>query len=659
MLFRSSELFSLPLVFLAMGRHLLPTETMHATGSLLQWLEFALATPVVAWGGWPFFRLFLLSIRNRNPNMFTLIGLGTAVAYLYSLAAVLFPSLFPDGLRDPHSGLVGVYFEAAVVIVPLVLLGQVLELKAGAQTGGAIRALLGLTPKTARRVGADGQEEEVPLTELQPGNKIRVRPGEKIPVDGIVLEGGSSVDESMITGEPLPVLKGKGEAVTGGTVNGAGSFLMEAKAVGKDTVLSQIVRLVSEAQRSRAPIQSLADKVSAVFVPAVVFTAVAGAAVWYWIGPEPRLSYALVSFVSVLIIACPCALGLATPMSIMVATGKGAGMGILFRDAEALENLRKVNVLALDKTGTLTEGKPRLMEVVPAGGQDPFELLILSASLEQASEHPLAQAVVKGAREKAAPLVSPEDFLSVTGKGAQAKVNGKRVLVGNEALMGSYGISLDPLLPRATVFRKSGHTVIYVAVEGKLGGILSVSDPIKPSSAAALQELERSGIEVLMVTGDNRQTAEAVARQLGIRQVIADVLPAQKLDLVKKLQAKGFYVAMAGDGINDAPALAAADIGIAMGTGTDVAMRSAGLTLVKGDLRGILRARALSKATILNVRQNLAFAFGYNLLGVPVAAGILYPYFGVLLSPMIAAAAMSLSSVSVIANALRLRRVKA
>ncbi len=648
--------FSIPLVLLAMGRHLF--SSLHQWGQNLHWAELILASPVVFYCGLPFFRLFLASLKNKSPNMFTLIGLGVSVAYLYSLVAVLFPGLFPESLRDPHTGLVGVYFEAAAVIVTLVLVGQVMELKARSQTSGAIRALLGLAPKTARRVGADGSEEEVSLESLHPGDRIRVRPGEKIPVDGVLLEGGSSVDESMITGEPIPVLKTANDKVTGGTVNGTGSFLMEAKAVGKDTLLAQIVQLVAEAQRSRAPIQRLADQVSAWFVPGVVGVAVLSAIAWYLFGPEPRLAYSLVSFVSVLIIACPCALGLATPMSIMVAAGRGAGMGILFRDAEAIETMRNVDALIVDKTGTVTEGKPRLMEVVPVAGFDSFELLKLAASLEQASEHPLAQAIVKGAKEKNVPLLPPKSFQSVTGKGAEAEVEGRYVRVGSRALMEAIGQNVDSLESQASGLQQSGHTVVFVAVDGKLSGLLSVADPIKPSSTTALRELARNGIEVVMVTGDNRRTAEAVARQVGIKNVVAEVLPAQKVEEVKKLKAKGKFVAMAGDGINDAPALAAADIGIAMGTGTDIAMRSSGVTLVKGDLQAILRARHLSRLTISNIRQNLAFAFGYNAVGVPVAAGVLFPFFGILLSPMIAAAAMSFSSVSVISNALRLRKAK-
>lgn len=656
---RRRLLVSAPLAFLglivSMGiRHFAP----HDLHRPLDWIELALATPVVLWGGFPFFERFVQSLKNRSPNMFTLIGLGVGVAFLYSLVAVLFPNLFPASLRDPHTGLVGLYFEAAAVIVALVLVGQVMELKARSQTSGAIRALLGLAPKTARKVKPSGEEEETPIEHLHIGDRIRVRPGEKVPVDGVVLEGGSSVDESMITGEPIPVLKTAKDKVIGGTINGTGSFVMEATKVGKDTLLSQIVQLVAEAQRSRAPIQRLADLVSAYFVPAVVAVAILTSVAWGIWGPEPRMAFAIVNAVAVLIIACPCALGLATPMAIMVAAGRGAGLGVLFRDAEAIETLRKVTALIVDKTGTITEGKPRLMEVVPVAGFDSFELLTLAGSLEQGSEHPLAQAVVKGALEKGAKLSAPAQFLSVTGKGAEASVNGKTVAIGNAALMELYQLPVAALASQASALQRNGHTVMYLAVNQKLAGLVSVSDPIKPSSATALQELMRAGIEVTMVTGDNRHTAEAVARQVGIQSVIADVLPAQKVQAVKSLQEKGYFVAMAGDGINDAPALAQAEVGIAMGTGTDVAMKSSGVTLVKGDLDAILRARKLSELTISNIRQNLVFAFGYNALGVPIAAGVLYPFFGLLLSPMIAAAAMSLSSVSVIGNSLRLRSAK-
>lgn len=648
--------FSIPLVVLAMGgRHLFSSANLH---HWLNWIELAFASPVVLWGGFPFFERFVQSLKNKSPNMFTLIGLGVGVAYVYSLVAVLFPQVFPSSLRDPHSGLVALYFEAAAVIVTLVLLGQVMELKARSQTSGAIRALLGLAPKTARIVRSSGQEEDIPIEHIHLGDHLRVRPGEKVPVDGVVMEGGSSVDESMITGEPIPVLKSIKDKVIGGTINGTGSLLMEATRVGKDTLLSQIVQLVAEAQRSRAPIQRMADKVSAYFVPAVVLIAVLAAIAWGIFGPEPRMAYAVVNAVAVLIIACPCALGLATPMAIMVAAGRGANLGVLFRDAEAIETLRKVNTLIVDKTGTVTEGKPRLMEVIPSSGADAFELLGLAASLEQASEHPLAQAIVKGAQDKGAKLVAPKNFTSITGKGAKAEIQGKIVAIGNRALLEELGLSSAPLESHASSLQQNGHTVMYASVDGKLAGLISVADPIKPSSASALLELIASGVEVLMVTGDNRKTAEAVAKQVGITKVIAEVLPAKKVEVVKNLQAEGKFVAMAGDGINDAPALAQAEVGIAMGTGTDVAMKSSGITLVKGDLQAILRARKLSELTIANIRQNLLFAFGYNALGVPIAAGLLYPWFGILLSPMIAAAAMSLSSVSVIANSLRLRGAK-
>jgi len=652
-----SAAFTIPLVVLSMGgRHIFSVP--HAYLQAFGWAELVLSTPVVLWGALPFFARFLDSLRNKSPNMFTLIGLGVGVSFLYSLVAVIFPGIFPDSLKDPHSGLVGLYFEGAAVIVTLVLFGQVLELKARSATSGAIRALLGLAPKTARKLMPDGLEEEVELASLQIGDKLRVRPGEKIPSDGTVLEGGSSVDESMISGEPTPVLKGAKDPVIGGTINGTGSFLMKVGKVGKDTLLAQIVQLVAEAQRSRAPVQRLADAVAAYFVPAVVLIALGSALMWGIFGPEPRLAYALVNAVSVLIIACPCALGLATPMAIMVAAGRGASLGILFRDAEAIETLRKVNVLIVDKTGTITEGKPRLMEVVPASGVDPFQLLSLAASLEQGSEHPVAAAIVKGAREKGATLTSPTAVESITGKGIRGTVAEKNVAVGNPAFLAELGVSVELLLAKAGALQENAHTVVFAAIDGKLAGLLSVSDPIKPSSAIALKALLAAKIEVLMVTGDNRKTAEAVARQVGIKHLIADALPEQKLKAVKDLQAKGKIVGMAGDGINDAPALAQADVGIAMGTGTDVAIHSAGVTLVKGNLEGIQAALSLSRHTISNIRQNLIFAFGYNAVGVPIAAGILYPAFGLLLSPMIAAAAMSFSSVSVIANSLRLRSVK-
>jgi Cu+-exporting ATPase len=617
-----------------------------------------LATPVVVWGGKPFFERFVASVKSGHLNMFSLIGLGVGVAYGYSVVGLFAPGVFPESFRDPHTGLVALYFEAAAVIVTLVLLGQVMELRARSQTSGAIRALLGLAPKLARRVSTEGKEEDIPVESISLKDRLRARPGEKIPVDGVVLEGASSVDESMITGEALPVAKGKGDKVIGGTINGTGSILVEATRVGKDTLLAQIVQLVAEAQRTRAPIQRLADKVAAVFVPVVIFAALCSALAWGLAGPEPRLAYALVSAISVLIIACPCALGLATPMAIMVAAGRGARLGILFRDAEAIETLRKVNTLVVDKTGTLTEGKPRLMKVQAAEGISEGELLRLAASLEKSSEHPLAQAILKGAQERRLALSSATDFLSRTGKGAEARVDGKLVAVGNASMLADLGVKPGNLESQATELQTLGHTVMYVALEGKLAGFISVTDPVKDTTPEALRGLREAGIEVVMLTGDNALTANAVAKQVGIERVHAEVLPADKARIVKELQAAGRFVAMAGDGVNDAPALALAQVGIAMGTGADVAMKSAGITLVKGDLRAILTARRLSEKTIAVIKQNLFFAFGYNGLGVPIAAGALYPFFGLLLNPMIAAAAMSLSSVSVILNSLRLRKVE-
>jgi Cu+-exporting ATPase len=612
--------------------------------------EMALATPVVLWGGWPFFVRAWESIVTRNLNMFTLIGMGTGVAYFYSLAAALFPGLFL-GSFGSMAGHVPVYFEAAAVIVTLVLLGQVLELKARSQTGAAIQALLGLAPKTARRVGEDGSEADVPLEQVRVGDRLRVRPGEKIPVDGVVLEGASPVDESMISGEAIPVEKQAGARVTGATVNGTGSLIMRAERVGSETLLAQIVRMVSEAQRSRAPIQKLADVVAGYFVPIVIGVAAVTFAVWALAGPQPRLTYALVNAVAVLIIACPCALGLATPMSIMVAMGKGATSGILFKNAEAIEVLRKVDTLVVDKTGTLTEGKPKLISVKPASGYDESGLLRLAASLERGSEHPLASAIVRGAEGRGLTLAAAVDFESVTGMGVRATVDGAKVIVGNRKLMEDSGVDV-------TAAAAEVGAVMFVAVSGKFAGLLTVADPIKATTPEAIRRLHEEGIRIVMLTGDTRTTAEAVAKSLGIDEVIAEVLPQDKIAHVKRLQQEGRFVAMAGDGINDAPALAQAQVGIAMGTGTDVAMESAGVTLVKGDLRGIVRARALSRATMRNIKQNLFWAFVYNSLGVPVAAGVLYPFFGILLSPMIAAAAMSFSSVSVIANALRLRSVR-
>jgi P-type Cu+ transporter len=625
-------------------------------GAAGAWLQLALATPVVLWGGWPFFARGWKSIANRHLNMFTLIALGTGTAYLYSLAATLVPGLFPSSFRG-HGGAIALYFEPAAVIVTLVLLGQVLELRARAQTSSAIRALLGLAPPTARRVGADGSEEEVPLAEIRPGDRLRVRPGERIPVDGVVAEGASAVDESMVTGESIPVDKEAGAAVTGGTVNTTGTFVMEARRVGADTLLAQIVRAVGEAQRSRAPIQRLADAVAAWFVPAVIVVALATFVIWARLGPEPRLAHALVNAVAVLIIACPCALGLATPMAVMVGTGRGAQAGVLVRDAVALERLEKVTVLLVDKTGTLTEGRPVLMTVQPREGLDAAELLRLAAGLERGSEHPLATAIVEGAEGRGVVVGHPTAFESLTGRGAKGEVDGHAVAVGNPKLLAELGVDARESAGRMEALREEGQTVMHVVVDGRLAGLLGVADAVKPTAREAIDALHREGLRVVMVTGDNATTARAVGRAVGIDEIVADVLPAQKVDVVRGYQAKGAATAMAGDGINDAPALAQADVGIAMGTGTDVAMESAAVTLVKGDLRGIVRARRLSRGTMRNVRQNLFFAFVYNALGVPVAAGILYPVLGLLLSPMLASAAMTFSSVSVILNALRLRRL--
>ncbi len=651
-----STVLSIPLLFITMGgRHLIDSENIL---KLMPWIEVALASPVVLWGGWPFFVRFWQSLKNRSLNMFTLIGLGVAVAYIYSLVAVLFPHLFPESFKDPMTNEVGLYFEAAAVIVTLVLLGQVLELKARGQTSAAIKALLGLAPKTARKILSDGREEDVPLDTIHVGDKLRVRPGEKIPVDGKVLEGSSSVDESMVSGEPVPVVKSAGSKVIGATINGTGTLVMEAEKVGKDTLLSQIVQMVAEAQRSRAPIQKLVDQVSAYFVPTVIVCAILTFIVWAAWGPDPKLAHGIINAVAVLIIACPCALGLATPMSIMVATGRGASQGVLFRNAEAIELMRKVDTLVVDKTGTLTLGKPKLVTVEPINGMSAKEFLALSASLEQASEHPLAQAIVSGAKEESISLMAVSDFQSVTGKGAKAEVDGRVVVIGNKALLSDLEIPLGSAEAQADQLREDGQTVMYAAVDGKLAGLLGVTDPIKETTIPAIQSLRSAGLKVIMMTGDNQKTAEAVARKVGLDGFFADVLPQGKADIVKKMQSEGRFVGMAGDGINDAPALAQSQVGIAMGTGTDVAMNSAGVTLVKGDLTGIVRARALSEGTLKNIRQNLFFAFIYNTLGIPVAAGVLYPFVGILLSPVIAAAAMSLSSVSVIANALRLKRAK-
>ena len=648
-------LLTVPLIFVAMGRHVpgAPFDEL-ASSRALNWLELLLATPVVLWGGWPFFERGWQSLVNRSLNMFTLIALGVGVAYGYSAVAVLFPTLFPAAFRDAH-GEVAVYFEAAAVIVTLVLLGQVLELRARQRTGAAIKALLGLAPKTARRIDTDGNEEDVPLDRIQPGDRLRVRPGEKIPVDGIVLEGHGSVDESMVTGEPIPVEKAAGATVIGATVNGTGSLIVEAQRVGADTLLSQIVRMVAQAQRSRAPIQKLADRVASYFVPAVVAIALIAFIVWALFGPPPALTHALINAVAVLIIACPCALGLATPMSVMTATGKGATVGVLFKNAEAIELLRHIDTLVVDKTGTLTEGKPQLVTTIPAPNLDEATLLRLAATLERGSEHPLAAAIVGGARERGIALGLAERFESVTGQGVTGEVDGHRIALGNHALLQALNVDPGALEDEAERLRADGQTVMFVAMDGRIAGLLGVADPIKPTTPAAIRALRAEGLNVVMLTGDSETTARAVARKLGLDHVIAGVLPEQKAEQIKALQREGRRVAMAGDGVNDAPALAQAQVGIAMGTGTDVAMESAGVTLVKGDLNGIARARHLSRATLRNIRQNLFFAFAYNALGVPIAAGVLYPAFGVLLSPMLAAAAMSFSSVSVIYNALRLR----
>lgn len=646
---------STPLLFITMGgRHLLSNVIpMHS----LKWVEFVLATPVVLWGAWPFFVKFKQSLVNRHLNMFTLIGLGTGVAYLYSIVAVFFPALFPESFNDPMTGEIGLYFEAAAVITTLILLGQVMELKARGQTSAAIKSLLGLSAKTARKLKDDGTEADIALEEVQVGDRLRVRPGEKIPVDGEILEGTSSVDESMISGEPVPVEKTAGSKVVGATINGTGSFVMKAEKIGKDTLLAQIVQMVSDAQRSRAPIQKLADTVSGYFVPAVVLIAILAAVLWGLFGSEPKIPHAIVNAVSVLIIACPCALGLATPMSIMVATGNGARMGVLFKNAEAIEEMRKVNMLVVDKTGTLTVGKPKLVTVKSTGTFDENILLTFAASLENASEHPLAQAIVSGAKEKNISALPTEDFQSITGKGIQAKVNGKKISLGNKALMEDIGIATAAFESDMNALRSDGQTVMFVAVENEMAGFIGVIDPIKESSVEAIRNLKAKGIQVAMITGDNAKTAEAVAKKVGVDLFHADVLPHKKAEIVKSMQAQGMFVAMAGDGINDAPALAQAQVGIAMGTGTDVAMNSAGVTLVKGDLMGIVRAREMSERTIRNIKENLFFAFIYNVIGVPIAAGALYPFTKMLLNPMIAALAMSLSSVSVILNSLRLKKM--
>jgi Cu+-exporting ATPase len=650
-----SVALTVPLLAIAMGEYL-PGNPLGRIGGpgLWPWVELALATPVVLWGAWPFFVRGWRSVVTWNLNMFTLIGLGVAVAYTYSVIAKLFPGIFPASFRN-DAGQVGLYFEAAAAITVLVQLGQVLELRARSRTGAAIKALLGLAPKTARRLKDDGSDEDVPLEQVQPGDRLRVRPGEKVPVDGVVLEGTSSVDESMVSGEPIPVEKAEGDRVIGATVNGTGSLVMRAERVGADTLLSQIVQMVADAQRSRAPIQKLADQVAAVFVPAVVSIALVTFVVWALVGPDPKMAHALVNAVAVLIIACPCALGLATPMSIMVASGKGATLGVLFKNAEAIEVMRKVDTLVLDKTGTLTVGKPTLTAVEPANGWAEQDVLQLAASLERGSEHPLAASIVRAANDRDIALVDARDFASITGKGVTGSVNGRALALGNRSLLDDRGVDPGPLAARADALRAEGQTVMFLVVDGKPAGLVGVADPIKDTTPDAIRRLHDDGVRIAMLTGDSKTTAQAVADKLGIDEVFAEVLPDQKAEAVKQLQAQGRIVAMAGDGINDAPALAQAQVGIAMGTGTDVAMESAGVTLVKGDLRGIVRARLLSHATMHNIRQNLFFAFVYNSLGVPIAAGVLYPVFGLLLSPIIAAGAMSFSSVSVISNALRLR----
>ncbi|HEX9628574.1 MAG TPA: copper-translocating P-type ATPase [Pyrinomonadaceae bacterium] len=649
---------SIPLLIIGMSE-LIPSATLERVVPMgvRGWIELGISTPVVLWGALPFFERAWQSLVNRALNMFTLIGVGVGVAYLFSVIAKLFPKIFPQSFRDA-SGNVPVYFEAAAVITTLVLLGQVLELRARSRTGAAIKALLGLAPKTARRIRADGSDEEVALEQVKTGDRLRVRPGEKIPVDGVVIEGASAVDESMISGEPIPVAKQTGDRVIGATVNGTGSFVMQAERVGAETLLAQIVQMVADAQRSRAPIQKLADLVSAYFVPTVVAISVLTFVVWSFWGPEPRMAHGLVNAVAVLIIACPCALGLATPMSIMVASGKGAETGVLFKNAEAIEVLRQIDTLVVDKTGTLTEGKPKLVSLIALSGFDEQTLLRLAATLERSSEHPLAAAVVAEAAARGIDQGNTRDFASVTGKGLKGEVEGHQVSLGNQALAAELSIDLDNLIARAEALRADGQTVLFVAVDGKAAGLIGIADPIKATSVEAVKQLHAENVRIVMLTGDSETTARTVAAKLQIDEVVAEVLPNEKAAVVKRLQAEGRRVAMAGDGINDAPALAQADVGIAMGTGTDVAMKSAAVTLVKGDLRGIVRAIRLSRATMKNIKQNLFFAFVYNALGVPVAAGVLYPLFGLLLNPMIAAAAMSFSSVSVIANALRLRKAR-
>jgi len=651
-------ILTLPVFVLEMGGHI-PALGMHDLVSphVSTWIQFALSTPVVLWAGWPFFQRAWASIIHRSLNMFSLIALGTGSAYLYSLFATFSPDLFPAGFHG-MGGAVAVYFEAAAVITVLVLLGQVLELRARAQTGGAIRALLKLAPKTARRLRADGQDEKVALELIQGGDRLRVRPGDGVPVDGKVLEGSGVVDESMVTGESMPAAKKSGDKLIGGTVNGTGSLIMRAEKIGSDTMLARIVAMVSEAQRSRAPIQALADKVSGYFVPAVLGVAFVAFFAWAAFGPVPALSYALIAAVSVVIIACPCALGLATPMSIGVAIGKGAGAGVLIKSAEALERMEKVNTLVVDKTGTLTEGKPRVTSIIPAAGWSEVEILSLAAGLEKSSEHPLAAAIVMAANDRNVGVRESKDFVSVTGKGVTGKIDGRPVALGNAKLMADLGIILGDLNRRADELRHDGATALFISIDNEPGGVIAIADPIKATTQAALDTLRSYGIRIVMLTGDNETTAEAVARKLGIKEIEADVLPQDKHRVVKRLIGEGRIVAMAGDGMNDALALAEASVGIAMGTGTEVAIESAGITLVKGDLAGIARAIVLSRAAMRNIRENLVFAFAYNAIGIPIAAGVLYPAFGILLSPIIGALAMSLSSVSVIANALRLRRLK-
>ena len=653
-----SSVFTVPVFGLAMSEMIPGRPLQQAlSATWLAWIQLALSTPVVLWGGLPFFQRAWASVVNRSPNMFTLIGIGTGVAYVYSVVAVVAPALFPASFRN-EDGAVAVYFEAAAVIVTLVLLGQVLELRARSRTSSSIKALLGLAPHSARLIGDGGEEHDVPLESVEVGNRLRIRPGEKVPVDGVVLEGSSTVDESMVSGEPIPVSKVVGDPLTGGTVNGNGALIMVARKVGRDTLLARIVQMVSEAQRSRAPIQRLADVVAGYFVPAVLLAAVVTFVVWAYVGPQPRLAYALLNAVAVLIIACPCALGLATPMSIMVGMGRGATAGVLIKNAEILETLGKVDVLVVDKTGTLTEGKPRLVAVPVVAGTSESDLLTLAASLEAASEHPLAGAIVAAAQERGLNAPPTVDFAAITGQGVTGSVGGRDVTIGNEKLLVALDVDAGSLAATAADLRREGQTVMYVVVDGQVAGLLGVTDPIKDTTPEALAALRAEGLSIFMMTGDSRATAEAVAAKLGIEEVEAEVSPERKSEVVQRLQQDGHVVAMAGDGINDAPALATADVGIAMGTGTDVAIESADVTLVKGDLRGVIRALRLSRATMKNIRQNLFFAFVYNALGVPLAAGILYPVFGLLLSPMIAAGAMTFSSISVISNALRLHSLR-